>query len=215
MPRINSVKAARKPAKCNRCGKPIEIGQGYIYWEFRFGGTIKRCLACPRPRQSELTQSDKKSALYAAAESVEDAIQAYGNEEFETTEDFEASTLSEALRSAAEEVRGVGEQYQEAADAIPVDGSPVKDECEEKASACEEWADNLDTAADEVEAVEAEEVEQPESVVDGYGMSDEEWDQVNDMYSAYTDAVQEAIEAAKTEAVEKADNAISDTPDFL
>lgn len=165
MPRIYTVKAARKPAVCNKCGKAIEVGQGYIWWQFYHSKETKRCLKCPHPRQSELTQSDKKSRLYAAQESIEDAISNQPTD-FDSIEDFDVSGLAEALRSAAEEIRGVGEEYNESADNIEqyISSSQTIDECREWAEGCEAWADALETAADEIESVEPDVPDEPEEL---------------------------------------------------
>ncbi len=217
MPRVNSVKSARKEHHCRKCGKTIEIGQPYIYWEFRYGGTVERCMTCPRPRHSELTQSDKLSALWAASESVEDAITAYESESWDDIANFDVSSLSEALRSAAEEVRSIGEQYQESADNIPIDGSTVKEECEEKSGACEEWADTLEQAADEIDSIAPESPDDPE-LIEISGSEEEQAAAKADneeLQTAYDEAVIEAIEEAQQEAIEKANEAISNTPDFM
>jgi len=204
MPRINSVKAARKPAKCNRCGKEIPVGSGYIYWEFRYGGMVKRCLACPRPRNSELTQSDKLSALWSAAESIEDADMAFQGQPVKYFEDFNTSDLAQAVHAAADQVREVGEEYRNSADNMTIEGGP-KETLEEKADSCDSWADELESAADEIEAVEVEEI----NISDAAAMDWEEYAEAIDA------AIDSSLYDAIQEAASKAEEVAGQTPDFM
>ena len=66
MPRVNTVKKSRKDqGPCSKCGKEIKKGDGYLYWEFAFGPTYKRCAepGC-RPTASDLTRSEYLKAVY-------------------------------------------------------------------------------------------------------------------------------------------------------
>lgn len=145
MPRVNTAtKSTRgKAIKCGRCGQPIEPGQRYLYWQFRYGGKRTRHEACGRPRPSELTSSDKLSRLYAAQEGVED---------FLAGEWAELADLAEALEAAASEARDVAAEYELAADAVDehFPGSYQVDEIRDKASEAEQWADELEGAASEI-----------------------------------------------------------------
>jgi len=141
MPRVNTVGKARKsPGECPKCGKKIVKGASYIHWKFRFGGKRIRCGTCPRPRQSELTNSDKLSRCYAAGEEIQDAIDQF-------QKNHEVEELRSAMESAAEQVREVAEEYRESASNVESgmnNRMPICDELEEK-------ADNLDGKADEIE----------------------------------------------------------------
>lgn len=141
MPRVNTVKKARKsPGACGKCQKKIAKGAGYRWWKFRYGGKHRRCLACPPPRASELTSSDKLSRVYGAGESIEDAIGAF-------RKDHEIEALKTACEEAASELREVAEEYRESAQNIE-DGLNVRtQQCDE----LEEKADNIESKADEIE----------------------------------------------------------------
>jgi len=147
VPRVTSVEKARKsPGTCGKCGKKIPAGTSYIWWKFRYGGRRIRCVTCPRPRQSELTNSDKLSRCYAAGEEISDAIDSF-------RKDFDEEGLRSALEGAASEIREVAEEYRESSSNVEsgMNGNrmPICDELEEK-------ADNLDSKADEIESASSE-----------------------------------------------------------
>lgn len=64
---------AGKPYTCNKCGKGIKPGQKYYQWQHRHAQPSRRHVECGYPRQSELC-TGKMSGVYAAVESVEDAV---------------------------------------------------------------------------------------------------------------------------------------------
>jgi hypothetical protein len=157
MPRINSVKKARKAqGKCGRCGKDIAVGDGYIWIKPRYGGKRVRCSdpKC-RFRSSDLTGSDKLSRVYSAQEEMEDFIADWDGDE------GDVSALKDALEQAASDIREVGEEYQESADNIrdSFSESSTADECEEKAQELEGWADEIESAMDELADFEPDEDE--------------------------------------------------------
>lgn len=142
-------KAHKRPQpKCNKCGETIEPGQQRWEWSFRYGGTHTRHQDCGMPRASELTQG-RVGELYAAQEAIEDAV---GGDR----SDFDSwkSDVEQALESAAETARELGEEYREAAE--PFGGAG---ENADRADECESWADALDTAASDVQSVEIADVE--------------------------------------------------------
>ena len=145
MPRVKHVKKAMKDNPV--CKK----GESYYWWKFMRGP--KRYSKTP-PRSSQLTQSDKLSRSYAATEALEDMCGEVGA--------YDQASLSGAVRTVAEEVRNIGEEYEESAcnmeEAFP-GGSPTIDECREKAEGLDNWADEIEAAADEVDAVERNEGE--------------------------------------------------------
>lgn len=154
MPRVNSQKA-RKEYTCGKCGHQIVKGEEYLSFEFRFGGKHIRCKSC-RPRPSELTNA-KYAGVLAAMESIEDATA-----EASVGSDF--SSVPETMRSAAEEIRGVGEEYQESRDsmeqALP-SGCPTMEDMEEKVDQCNTLADELESLADDLESRWEELPEEP------------------------------------------------------
>lgn len=105
MPRVNSVKHARKsPGTCCKCSTKIKKREPYLWWKFRFGGKYIRC-SKPEcyPRASDLTQSafwgaigDLQAREFAACEDS-DAL--------ESERDDIISEL-ESLRDEQEEKRG-------------------------------------------------------------------------------------------------------------
>lgn len=112
-----------------------------------------------RPRPSELCGSDKLSRLMAAGESVEDATMA-------APVDFESfkSDIADALRSAASEVEEVGQEYGESFDNLPegLQQGETGQRCEEMRDNCSDWASQIESAADEVEALEEPETKEGE-----------------------------------------------------
>lgn len=156
MPRVFS-KTANRGAKskrtCDRCGKPIKAGQRFYTWKFRYGARYYRHTEHGAPRGSELTHS-KASGLYAAQESVEDTLAAWSGED--------ASEIAEALREAANSAEEVKDEYEESINNMPEqlqESSPAAEEMRERMDAIEQWKDDLDSAASDIEGMEPEEVD--------------------------------------------------------
>jgi hypothetical protein len=191
MPRVTFVKKARKDHPAGG----IKKGESYYWWKFRHGG---KHYSRKRPRPSQLTMSDKLSRLYAAQESVEDALR--------------DSCLPEDWRStveeAANEVREIGEEYQESCDNIrdQFTDSPTADECEEKAEACQSLADELEGLDfDGIPEEPADEPDEPErpgeepkeddpktwGVAGSYKAALEAFDRLTDAYEEYTTDLEE------------------------
>lgn len=156
---VHTVKKCRKsPGECGRCGKKIKKGEPYIHWKFRYGGKRIRCLECPRPRYSELIFSGKLSAIEAAREGIQDAIEAFRG-------DHDSDSLRSALETAAEDVRQVAEEYRESAQNIEDGFGHSTQQCDdlnERADAVEAGADQIESAAGDLEDFE-EEVEEGET----------------------------------------------------
>lgn len=176
MPRVTSVKKAQKAqGACGKCGVKIKVGDSYCWWKFRYGGRRVRCdkPGCA-PKASDLTQSEFYSRLYDIQESIEDAI-ASG----------EKDTLVDALRSAAEDIRSLGEECQEKRDNMPeqLQESETGELLGTRADECESHADELESAADEVEsremleADEWQEYAESEGIGRDEGESDEDYEQ--------------------------------------
>lgn len=145
MPRVKTIKKARKsPGACRKCGKVIEAGEGYRHWAFFRSSKIVRCMECPSPRPSELTESDKKSRLYAAQESVQD----FASEHTDDVSNYASGVLG-ALQDASREAQEVADEYQDALDAWESGNEML----EEMQQAAEAWVDVLDNAAHEVDNI--------------------------------------------------------------
>lgn len=131
---------------CGKCGKEIKVGDPYKWIQPKsgpYGGSKRyRCISCPSWRPSETTGSAALGALYGAQEAAEDAL---ANWDRETVED-----LQEIANECAAGVREAAEVYKESAQNME-DGfghsTYQSDELNEK-------ADNLESAADELENVD-------------------------------------------------------------
>lgn len=145
MPKVNYVKAARKDNPVAKAGEP------YYWWQFRNGG--KR-YSKTRPRQSELTQSDKLSRAYALSERLEDIALPEGDDRDELKTAVESAV--DELQEVAEEVRALADEYRDSAENIrsSFSESPTADECEEKADNLDGWAEEIESAKGELEGID-------------------------------------------------------------
>ena len=162
MPRVNRVKKARKDqGSCGRCRTPLPAGSAYRWWKFRHGGKHKRCMAekC-RPRASELTGSEFLSAVYSAQET-------FSGSDYSTPDE-----LADALRTMAEELREAAQIRIEAADAIEGGFGHETEQSytlREEGEAIEYWADDIESAADDVGSIDLDQIE--EDLKEEYGRS--------------------------------------------
>lgn len=169
--KIYEVKRARREWRCSKCGKTISRGQPYRWWQHRDAPVTARCMECGYPRASELASSDKLASVLAAQESVEDAMADVINAADKDSFDSALETLKSTVQEAAEQIREAGEGYSESADnmeAVFTSGSTVIDDIRQKADTCSTWADNLESAASELESIEVEDC----STCDGTGYVD-------------------------------------------
>jgi len=158
MPRVNTAtkNKAGKEVQCGRCGKKIEPKEKYYHFKFRYGGKHYRCSA-HFPRPSELTQS-KMSGVYAAIEGAEDSIAEIRAGKAPLTD------LSSDLESTADEVESVRDEYQESLENMPepLQGGPTGEEIQEKIDALETFAEELRSAASDIESDSSGETEPQE-----------------------------------------------------
>lgn len=199
MPRVNEVAKARKsPGSCGKCSKPIKKGSAYRWWKFRFGGGKRiRCTACPRPRQSELTNSDKLSRCYAAGEAIQDAIDAFWK-------DGDIEGLRSAMEGAAQELEEVAEEYRDSASAVENgmnNRMPICDELEEKADNLDGKAQEIEDAASSLEDFEEDEAKAAAEEEAGEAMADTEGDKVDE--SALAAKVEEILQEKKKDWTEE------------
>jgi DNA repair ATPase RecN len=150
MPRVSTKKKnkAGEAYGCCRCADPIKAGDQYYEWSFRYGGTHRQHISHGSPKQSQLTQS-KMSGAYAAIESAEEAIAAADNVE----------DIKSALEECATEIESVAEEYQESFDNIPENlqqGGPAQ-EMQEKIEGLQSFAEELNSAASDLEDFDEEE----------------------------------------------------------
>jgi hypothetical protein len=116
----------------------ITKGDKYFYVKIKTGPYSSREIRSKtRPKRWELTTSDFYSQLWPIEDEGFDGIEDGGG-----------------LRDIAEQLRELGSEQQEKFDNMP-DGLQQGDSgqmVEERANACEAWADDIDTAADELDS---------------------------------------------------------------
>lgn len=187
MPRVHSVKRARKEWKCGRCGDVIEIGQPYRWAKPRYGAKMVRCMDHPF-RQSELVSSDKLARIFGAQEQAQDAIEDFRNRAMYAVAE-EGDDLSQALEDLADELDAagseaeeVGQEYQESAQNLEeyFPGSEQVYEIEEKATNCEDFASRLMDAASTIRDIAGQ-------LREGQGTADEATSAVDEAETAAED----------------------------
>lgn len=148
MARVFTQKAAKDYPE-----KGIAKGDLYYSWTLHGG---RRQISKTRPRPSQLTGSAKLSQAYAAREALEDDI---GAATAETVED-----IATALRTAAEEAQAVAEEYEDSLSNMPdaLQQSSSGEAIQEKIDALTEWAQELEDAATEVEALDLDDYKESE-----------------------------------------------------
>lgn len=153
----------KKPSyQCSKCEKPIIPGQKYFEYKHRYAAPNRRHVEHGAPKQSEMC-TGKMSGVYAAIEGAEDTLAAARGAN-------SPEGLAEALRTCAEEVDQVKDEYTESKDNMPqqLQDSSSGEAIQEKIDGLEQFVDALNTAADEVEGfiTEWEEMEEPDTQVD-------------------------------------------------
>lgn len=132
MPRVQKQKAAK-----DYPDQGIQKGDTYFKWSFRYGGTYK---SKTYPKPSQLTQG-KASMVYSVLEGIQEQCA----EEKYTLED-----LVSTLQGGAEEVRAVGEEYNEADEAM----GGHQGQNYERGENCEQLASEMDELADQFSDIE-------------------------------------------------------------
>lgn len=162
MAKVTHVRKAQKSKTVRRCfrggcGHVIDAGESYKYVSFRIGrmSTTRFFCAAHDPKRSELTMSDKLSQLYCAQEGFQD----------EACKATCVEDVAAAVRSVAEVARDVAQEYRDSMENMP-EGLRESSGIEEKAEQCDNWEQELESAADEIDAMEAEEPEGEETEED-------------------------------------------------
>jgi predicted nucleic acid-binding Zn-ribbon protein len=137
MARAHFVKKARKANKA----AGIKVGDSYYWWKFRYGG--KHYSKTP-PRQSQLTNSDKLSRAYAAAEALEDLV---------VDDDSTLDDLKSQLQDVSSEVEEIAQEYRDNRDNMPesLQDGDVGQQMEENADALEWWASDIEGCLDSLD----------------------------------------------------------------
>jgi len=157
MAKITKQKA-RKQYECGRCGRIIEKGEEYRKTTPRYSPKKIRCSdsGCYF-RFSELVTSDKLSRAYKLVERLQ-----------EMDNPNKDDAVGE-LNIVAEEAREIASEYQESTDNIMEyfpNGNSQSEECEEKCGYLEEWADNLENLASEIDEGDVPDEETGEKISD-------------------------------------------------
>src|SRR5688572_28613764 len=107
------TKCRQSPGKCGCCGVSIKAGSPYRWWKFRYSSKFVRCMLdkCA-PKPSQLISNPFQSALAGISEGIDEAL---GQARSQT----DPTIAIEAIRSAAEELRSLGEEQQEKLDNMP------------------------------------------------------------------------------------------------
>jgi hypothetical protein len=143
--RLRKVERSRKEGKCGKCGRKIEVGMPYLWWQFRYGGRHVRCVDHP-PDPWELESNSKRAALLEAASLIGEAVDA-------------KETMRASMESAMELVNEAIEEFQEAIDSwqgTNLEGSEMYANFENAISELEMWhseADSFDSSLGEIEEV--------------------------------------------------------------
>jgi chromosome segregation ATPase len=144
MPRVTKRKAAKDYPNAG-----IKKGDEYYHWKRKTGpasGVTCRSLTKPTPSQLNTGFAGQVGELEASIDAAEDV---------------------DGVRSVIEEIRTLGEEQQEKFDNMP-EGLQQGDTgqlLEERASQCEEWANEIESACDEYD-----------TKVEEIGKLREEWD---------------------------------------
>lgn len=136
MPRVHHVKKARKD-------NPIcKAGESYYWWKFNYGP--KRWSLTP-PRQSQLTQSDFLSQMYAFEEQIADLTAT------------SVDDLTSEIEGLAEEIRNLGGEQDEKLNNMPegLQEGPTGELLQNRCDECE-------SMADELESIDLEDYDGPE-----------------------------------------------------
>lgn len=204
MPKVITIRKAQKAqGSCGNCRKPIEPGDSYRFWKFRYGGKHVRCMATAcSPKASNLTQSEYLSGSASIEETFNEAVS-------------QAACLQDiidALNEASETTRELGEEQGSKLDNMP-EGLQQGDTgqlLEARRDACETVADELESKASELEGSDEYEELDPElpehrdiaceekSVEREESESDEDW--LTRQQEAVTDENASRLDAAREDA---------------
>jgi hypothetical protein len=133
MPKVHFVKKARKDN--DRCG--VKAGDSYFWWKNRPKGSAAGVMRCSKtaPRPSQLTMSDYYSAVYSLQEDISDQIHAIDDPD----------DLRTAVQDWAAQARDIGDEQRDKRENMPqaLQDSETGTMLEERADACDAWADDL------------------------------------------------------------------------
>jgi hypothetical protein len=197
--RVHKVKSARKDqGTCGKCGKTIAIGDGYVWWKFRFVGKRIRCAApACYPKAQDLTQSEWISRLADFDDARAEITSAF----YSDPED-----AASAIESLAEELREFGEEQSDKISNMPdaLQDSDTGQLLQERADAMSTAADELEDVASTLRSLDIVDTSDDQAVRDNAGDeydpedgSEEEW--LEDMRTQAEEANAEQIADALAE----------------
>lgn len=154
MPRVHYVKAAKDYPDYD-----IKKGDMYYYWKFRTSS--KRSISKTRPRQSQLTTSDKLSRVYGAQEDLEDIMAQWD-------EDTEVGEIEEAIEACWNELESVKDEYQDSLDNMPepLQEGPTGQEIQEKIDSLDNTVNELQSITVELPEAKDDNTEEREEAID-------------------------------------------------
>ena len=155
MARLRRVESSRKPHTCGtREGPhPIPVGEGYYYWQPRYGPRHVRCFK-HRPRQSEMTTS-KMAEVYAAQEDLQEFNIVVLQELEEEQSDADRLKVGkeraeEVLEDAMNRAQEVADEYEAAIEAMPASEGQNREYIDQ----IEAWIQELEQHKDQANEVE-------------------------------------------------------------
>lgn len=152
----------KKARKANRAAG-VKKGESYWWASFKTGRSSYKRYWKKAPRPSQLTQSEFLSNIYAAQESLEDAVQDLRDGKV-TFEDL-AGTIDEAVTAVHEQ----GDECEGKKDNMPesLQEGPTGELLQNRADECDSTAQELETIADTLREVQEEtEYEIPDGETD-------------------------------------------------
>ena len=208
MARTHIVKKAQKDQgrcqspTCSHESREIKIGDSYKHFSIRAykgGRGTKKVyhVDCHVP-QSHRTTSAQLGMIYDAQEAAQAELSSIA------AEDANADWFMQVAEAAAQGIREAGEMYVESADNMESGfgtSTYISDEIREKGEGCESWADEIESAAQDIEDFDEDDARQDaENEYADEEMTDDE--RVN--------AVEESVESKRDDWFSEAQSAIED-----
>jgi len=166
MAKVHHVKKARKAIP----NAGIKVGDSYYWWKLRMPGSrggTKR-ISKTYPRQSQLTLSEYRSTAYSIEEEVEDAFKVIATKD-------DVTGLADLLNEKAGEVRDLGSEQDDKFNNMPegLQQGETGQLLETRRDCCESTADNLESAASEIENIDYDNCEDKENTTEDAYFVDE------------------------------------------
>lgn len=145
-----TVKKSRKEHTCHICNDRIPVGEPYGYIAHKFAPKIIRCKKHPHPRPSELALGAKMQQLLAIGEGLSDDYERFKGGSM-TVQDFGG-----CVESAVNDLESLCDEYDESISNIEeyFPDSPRAEEMQERRDEIEEWKENLQSCADDLQGLE-------------------------------------------------------------